>query len=172
VSTWIADYLDAWNSHDGNKVASFMTDDAVYEDLAVGQVHEGKAAITAFVQRTDVFSPDCEFVSVSEQNNGDSYAFEWEMIGTNTGEGAGFPATNKPFRIRGVSVGLWTRAARSSTTGTIGTWPIISCRWAYCLRANKPSRAETDRYRRGLVSKCAGAKVPVAIGPHPDRSPP
>jgi ketosteroid isomerase-like protein len=65
VSTWIADYLDAWNSHDGNKVASFMTDDAVYEDLAVGQVHEGKAAITAFVQRTDVFSPDCEFVSVS-----------------------------------------------------------------------------------------------------------
>jgi hypothetical protein len=29
-------------SHDGNKVASFMADDVVYEDLALGQVHEGK----------------------------------------------------------------------------------------------------------------------------------
>ena len=105
MSTWIADYLDAWNSHDGNKVASFMADDAVYEDLAVGQVHKGKAAVAAFVQRTDVFSQDCEFVSVSEQSSGDRYALEWEMIGTNTGEGAGLPATNKPFRIRGVSVG-------------------------------------------------------------------
>jgi SnoaL-like polyketide cyclase len=28
------------------------------------------------------------------------------MIGTNTGEGAGLPPTNKPFRIRGVSVGI------------------------------------------------------------------
>ena len=27
------------------------------------------------------------------------------MIGTNTGGAAGLPATNKPFRIRGVSVG-------------------------------------------------------------------
>jgi steroid delta-isomerase-like uncharacterized protein len=106
VSKWIADYLGAWNSHDGNKVASFMADDVVYEDLAVGQVHEGKAAVGAFVQRTYVFSKDVRFVSVSEQGSGDSYAFEWEMIGTNTGEGAGLPATNKPFHIRGVSVGV------------------------------------------------------------------
>jgi hypothetical protein len=61
--------------------------------------------VAAFVQRTDVWSKDVRFVSVSEQGSGDSYAFEWEMIGTNTGEGPGVPATNKPFRIRGVSVG-------------------------------------------------------------------
>ena len=42
MSTWIADYIDAWNSHDGNKVTSFMADDVVYEDLALGQVHEGR----------------------------------------------------------------------------------------------------------------------------------
>jgi hypothetical protein len=52
-----------------------------------------------------VFSRDYEFVSVSERGSGDSYAFEWEMIGTNTGEAAGLPATNRPFRIRGVSGG-------------------------------------------------------------------
>jgi steroid delta-isomerase-like uncharacterized protein len=43
---------------------------------------------------------------VSEQASGDQYALEWEMVGTNTGEAAGMPATNKPFRIRGVSVGI------------------------------------------------------------------
>ena len=102
---WMADYFDAWNSHDGHRVASFMADDVFYEDLALGQVYEGKAAVSAFVQRSDVFSKDYKFVSVSEQASGDSYAFEWEMIGTNTGEAGGLPATNKPYRIRGVSVG-------------------------------------------------------------------
>jgi steroid delta-isomerase-like uncharacterized protein len=43
---------------------------------------------------------------VSEQASGDRYALEWEMVGTNTGEAGGLPATNKAFRIRGVSVGI------------------------------------------------------------------
>jgi steroid delta-isomerase-like uncharacterized protein len=105
VFKWMADYFDACNSHDGNRVASFMADDVFYEDLALGQVYEGKAAVAAFVQRSDTFSKDYKFVSVSEQGSGDSYAFEWEMIGTNTGEAGGLPATNKPYRIRGVSIG-------------------------------------------------------------------
>ncbi len=37
--------------------------------------------------------------------SGGRYALEWEMVGTNTGEAGGLPATNKPFRIRGVSIG-------------------------------------------------------------------
>ena len=42
---------------------------------------------------------------MSEQESGSQYAAEWEMAGTNTGAAAGLPATNKPYRIRGVSVG-------------------------------------------------------------------
>jgi steroid delta-isomerase-like uncharacterized protein len=99
------DYLDAWNSHDGGQVATFMAEDVVYEDLAVGQIHSGRAEVAAFAQTSDDFSKDHKFVSVSEQASGDRYALEWEMIGTNTGEAAGMPATHKPFRIRGVSVG-------------------------------------------------------------------
>jgi steroid delta-isomerase-like uncharacterized protein len=82
-----------------------MADDVLYEDLALGLVHEGKAAAAAFIQGTYEFSKDYKLVSVSEQSSGDSYAFEWEMIGTNIGEAAGLPATNKPFRNRAVSVG-------------------------------------------------------------------
>ena len=106
MSTWMQDYLAAWNSHDGSKVAAYMAADATYEDLALGQMHEGKAAIEAFVNEAEQFSKDYSFISVSEQSSGDSYAFEWEMVGTNTGEAGGLPATNKPYRIRGVSVGV------------------------------------------------------------------
>jgi steroid delta-isomerase-like uncharacterized protein len=99
------EYLAAWNSHEGAKVAAYMAADATYEDLALGQLHEGRSAIEAFVSGVEQFSDDYSFVPVSEQANGDSYAFEWEMLGTNTGESGGVPATNKPYRIRGVSVG-------------------------------------------------------------------
>lgn len=105
MASWMSDYLDAWNSHDGQKVVSFMADDVVYEDLAVGQTHQGRDAVAAFVATSDEFSKDHKFLSVSEQTSGDQYALEWEMVGTNTGEAAGMPATNKPFRIRGISVG-------------------------------------------------------------------
>ena len=105
MNDWISQYLDAWNSHDGAKVAAFMAPDATYEDLALGVIHEGREAIKAFVDEAEQFSKDYTFTSVSEQASGDRYAFEWEMAGTNTGEGGGLPATNKSYRIRGVSIG-------------------------------------------------------------------
>jgi steroid delta-isomerase-like uncharacterized protein len=105
MSKWVSEYLDAWNSHNGERVAAFMAEDVSYEDLALGQVHEGRAAIIGFVQASEEFSKDHKFEFVSEQTSGDRYALEWEMVGTNTGDAGGLPATNKPFRIRGVSVG-------------------------------------------------------------------
>jgi steroid delta-isomerase-like uncharacterized protein len=106
MAGWLSAYLDAWNTHDGSKVAAFMAEDATYEDLALGVLHEGRDAIRAFVDEADEFSNDYAFTAVSEQQSGDRYAVEWEMTGTNTGEAGGFPATNKAYRIRGVSIGL------------------------------------------------------------------
>lgn len=105
MGEWMQRYLEAWNSHDGARVATFMADDATYEDLALGQLHKGRDDIKAFVEEAEQFSKDYSFTSVSEQQSGDSYTLEWEMFGTNTGEAGGLPATNKPYRIRGVSVG-------------------------------------------------------------------
>ena len=82
-----------------------MAADATYEDLALGPLHEGRDAVKAFVQETDNFSNDYRFSSVSVQTSGTRYAMEWEMSGTNTGDIAGLPATNKRYRIRGVSIG-------------------------------------------------------------------
>jgi steroid delta-isomerase-like uncharacterized protein len=105
MASWMETYLDAWNNHDGSTVAAFMAEDATYEDLALGVVHEGREAIKRFVDEAEQFSKDYAFTSVSEQQSGDRYAMEWEMFGTNTGEAGGLPATNKPYRIRGVSIG-------------------------------------------------------------------
>jgi steroid delta-isomerase-like uncharacterized protein len=103
---WLERYLDAWNSHDPARVVEFMAEDAAYEDLALGVAHEGREAIAAFVAEAAAFSSDHRFVSVSVQTSGDAYAAEWEMVGTNDGAAAGLPPTNKPYRIRGVSVGV------------------------------------------------------------------
>ena len=51
------------------------------------------------------WSSDYRFVVVTAQASGDRYAFEWEMVGTDTGGFAGAPATGRPYRIRGVSIG-------------------------------------------------------------------
>jgi steroid delta-isomerase-like uncharacterized protein len=103
---WMDRYLEAWDSHDGAQVAAFMADDASYEDLALGVVHEGRDAIGAFASDADTFSSDYRFTPISAQQDGRSYCLEWEMSGTNDGEAGGLPATHKSYRIRGVSVGV------------------------------------------------------------------
>lgn len=58
-----------------------------------------------YFAQNDVWSGDYRFAVVTAQADGDRYAIEWEMVGTNTGALAGIPPTGKPYRIRGASVG-------------------------------------------------------------------
>lgn len=104
-ANWVDAYLEAWNSHDGSQVAAFMTEGVTYDDLASGDVYQGRGAVQAYVERTHEFSGDYRFVTVTTQTDGRRYAIEWEMLGTNTGSSGGFPATGKPYRIRGASIG-------------------------------------------------------------------
>jgi steroid delta-isomerase-like uncharacterized protein len=119
---WMRRYINAWNSHDPAQVGAFMEDDAVYEDLALGQTHVGRPAIEAFVATAHEFSNDYVFTVISEQGGVGRYAIEWEMEGTNSGSAAGLPATNKPFRIRGVSVGRL--GATSKIIGNRDYWNV------------------------------------------------
>jgi steroid delta-isomerase-like uncharacterized protein len=105
AARWVDGYLDAWNSHDGARVAAFVTEEVVYDDLASGLVHRGRDAVRGYVTQTAMFSSDYRFTTVSTQMDGSRYAIEWEMLGTNTGAAGGFPATGKPYRIRGASIG-------------------------------------------------------------------
>ena len=103
---WVERYLDAWNSHDGSQVAAFMAEDVTYADHAGGAVYQGREAVRSYVEQTRDFSSDYQFATVSTQADGRRYAIEWEMLGTNTGATGGFPATGKPYRFPGSSIGL------------------------------------------------------------------
>lgn len=105
MSAWLQQYLDAWNSHDGDEVVAWMADDATYEDVALGVSHKGREAIKRFVEETDELSSDFEFQLVSAQQDGNRYAAEWQWVGTHTGTAEGVRSTYKRFRLRGASVG-------------------------------------------------------------------
>ena len=106
VGSWVDAYMGAWNNHDGSAVAAFMAEDVMYEDVGGGgMMYEGLEAIKGFADMVDRFSKDYTFTPVGVQQSNDQYAIEWEWSGTNTGDGGRLPATNKPFRIRGVSIG-------------------------------------------------------------------
>ncbi len=98
-------YLDAWSSHDGSEVVALMADDVVFEDVPMGVRCEGKKAVAALVAEMAQASDDFRFEFVTEIRAGSGYAGEWVLSGTNTGEGAGLPATGKSFTIRGLSIG-------------------------------------------------------------------
>jgi steroid delta-isomerase-like uncharacterized protein len=98
------DYLAAWNSHDVEKIASFYTDDCVYEDVAMGVVNRGKEELKAFVRFSFAAFPDLKFERKPIFSAGDWSAREWVMSGTHTGDIPGLPTTGKSFSIRGASI--------------------------------------------------------------------
>jgi steroid delta-isomerase-like uncharacterized protein len=83
-----------------------MAPDAVYQDIPLGQTHRGVAAIAAFVDGMAAgFSSDYRFEPGPVVATDVAYAAEWVMSGTHDRSDGTLPATGKPYRIAGVSVG-------------------------------------------------------------------
>jgi len=98
------EYLTTWNTHDLDKMASFFTDDCVYENLASGHVYRGKDSLKAWAKMTFEIIPDFKVDAASLFVSGDWLACEWVMTGTQTGNAPDLPATGKSFRVRGSSI--------------------------------------------------------------------
>lgn len=108
ATNWINEYVAAWDAHDADAVISFMTDDAVYADLALGERYEGTEAIKAFVEGLgSTVSTDYRF-KLGQVATDSAYSFEWTMSGTNDRADTqrGLPATGKRFEIAGISIGV------------------------------------------------------------------
>jgi steroid delta-isomerase-like uncharacterized protein len=100
--------MDAWNAHDPAAVAEHMTDDVVYVDLGVNERMDGRSAVREFMGAMEtVFSSDYRLDFSRALVDGDSFAAEWTMSGTNDGADPqrGLPATGHRFEIPGVSIG-------------------------------------------------------------------
>ena len=99
-TSYMSQALSAWSTHDPDKVISFYTDDAVYEDVAFGEVNHGKTELRKFAAELFEEVPDIKLeVTSSSTYNGRGYV-EWIFSGTDKG----IYKTGKKFSVRGASV--------------------------------------------------------------------
>jgi steroid delta-isomerase-like uncharacterized protein len=97
-------WLDAWNSHDVERVLACLTTNAVYEDLALNVVNRGHDEARQFILAGWAAFPDMRFDMTGAAISGDHGTVEWTMSGTHRGDFPGLPATGRSFIVRGVSV--------------------------------------------------------------------
>ena len=92
--------FEAWNAHDPDKVATFYTDDVIYEDVTYGMSARGRAELRKFAADFLAAVPDLKLEVVSsslQKGHGD---VEWVLSGTDVG----LYKTGKKFSVRGASL--------------------------------------------------------------------
>ena len=104
VRQMFTDYVAAWSTHDVEKIASYFTDDCVLENLARGQVYQGKDKLKEWARMSFVSFPDFKLELTSIFVSGNWLGCEWVMKGTHTGDAPDFPATRRSFSVRGCSI--------------------------------------------------------------------
>lgn len=97
------EWTEAWNSRDVDRILTYYTDDAFYEDVPTvengwGVPLRGHQMIRESVVETFEEMPDLGFEFVSASGAGDRMVVEWIMTGTHYRDYTG------RFSIRGVSV--------------------------------------------------------------------
>lgn len=99
-------FIEAWDSHDMNRLNSLFADEFVYLEVASGRSYSTEEALANYGNATIAGIPDSKFEIVSVMANEKFAAVEWIWKGTNSvgWDFMGIPATNKYFELSGVSV--------------------------------------------------------------------
>ncbi len=96
----IEKFFAAWNSNDADKAAAYFSEDAVYEDVAAGQIKRGRAEVREWVEGAVVAVENFKLEIVSSSFHKGHGVVEWVWSGTDKG----LLKTGKKFSVRGVSV--------------------------------------------------------------------
>ena len=92
-------HMDAENRHDFDAtIATFAR--PRYELIATGQVHDGEDAVRQYFAVSRAAFPDQRNELIALHHIDDGVVAEFDLLGTQTGPLAGFPPTNKEFRVR------------------------------------------------------------------------
>jgi steroid delta-isomerase-like uncharacterized protein len=97
--------IEAENSHDVEKVLTFLADDIVYEDVTFGVVMKGKDGFKQIYPTFITAAPDFKLEPKAWVTDDKSFAMEMVYSGTQKGDFPGLPATGKRFSIRMCSFG-------------------------------------------------------------------
>jgi len=93
-------WIEAWNSHDVERVLALFTPDVVYEDLPFGVRNHGSAELRAFAVGIFTAVPDLRLDLLNRSLKGRHGTIEWVFSGTDIG----LHKTQRRFSVRGVSV--------------------------------------------------------------------
>jgi steroid delta-isomerase-like uncharacterized protein len=112
---WLERFVAAWQRHaqaggpegaeDARRLLAFLADDATWEDVAVGVVYRGRAELQTMFEQSHQWAPDLVFDVRRAAGGAGHYLIEWEMHAERTGGFGDMAASDRPFRVRGVSVG-------------------------------------------------------------------
>ena len=119
-----AGYFEAWNSFKGSRVASFFTEDGVYEDVELKRRMVGHEEISGFVEEAPInLSTDLRFELhrvVGENQAG--YLVEWRMSGTHDRDSPNLRATHRRFNLIGTSAGVF---AAGRLKLNVDSWSVV-----------------------------------------------
>ncbi|WP_449433408.1 ester cyclase [Pseudomonas putida] len=102
----IQGYMNAWNKHDPDAAAEYISANGEFLDASVGVPKVGRETAKTEVIKVFIDAvPDLTWKMVGQPIiDGDNIAFEWQFDGNNTGAwGPQTPATHKPLSFKGVS---------------------------------------------------------------------
>src|SRR5262245_27375397 len=100
----IESWAKLWSAHDMQRLLQIFTEDAVYEDVTMGEASGGPAAIKTFGEGFLAGFPDVTFELRSSFADGLRGGGEWVMRATHTGDTPHMPATGKRVEVRGASI--------------------------------------------------------------------
>jgi steroid delta-isomerase-like uncharacterized protein len=112
---WLDGFVAAWRQHaqaggpDGGdaarRILELFDPDGVWEDVAAEASYRGHEELQTMFEQSYQWSPTLTFDVVQARGGANFYAIEWEMHAEGTGAFGDMPATDKSFKVRGVSVG-------------------------------------------------------------------
>jgi len=102
LNSILAELVDAWNSHDAERVASFYSADYVGTDIAQAGQQRGLAGVRQTVQHYLNAFPDLKLTQEQVIVCDDRAAIKMTVHGTHQGGIMHIPATGRPTEIQGV----------------------------------------------------------------------
>jgi steroid delta-isomerase-like uncharacterized protein len=102
-------YVDAWNSHDADRIEPLVTADVVWLDPALPAPVRGVEEVKEFMRAAWVAFPDLHFTPgpMWLDPHEDSMSWAWRMEGTHGGplDPPGFAPTGRRIDVDGIDVG-------------------------------------------------------------------
>ncbi len=104
MEQFIAELMEAWNTHDVDRVVMFYSQDYEGQDVAEAAPQRGQQGIRKSIERYLSAFPDLHLVAEDTVIQDDRIALVWTARGTHKGLLMNIPATGRTVAVRGVSL--------------------------------------------------------------------